>query len=132
MCPVMNNQRDGFMRYKIQNDHVNYFPNRFGNPHPAPEAAGGFVTYAEKIAGIKERARGPKFSDHYSQATLFYNSLSELEKERLINTASFELGKCLEDGVKQRVLESFAKIDAILAARVATAIGANAPAPPAG
>lgn len=27
---------------------------------------------------------GPKFNDHYSQATLFYNSLSDIEKEHLI------------------------------------------------
>lgn len=132
LCPVMNNQRDGFMRQKIQTDTVNYFPNRHGWPRPAPESEGGFVTYAEKIAGIKERARGPKFADHYSQATLFYNSLSDLEKDRLIATASFELGKCTEAVVKQRMLESFAKIDSTLCAKVAAALGMDAPAPPAG
>lgn len=132
LCPVFNNQRDGYSTHRIPTDSVNYFPNRFGAPSPTPAAQGGYAHYAEKVAGVKERARGPKFADHFSQAQLFYNSLSPLEKERLIDTASFELGHCSEDVVKQNMLKIFSQIDTQLTAKVAQNLGMDAPAPPAG
>ncbi len=39
-------------------------------------AQGAFITYAEKVAGMKERLSAPKFKEHFHQATLFFNSLS--------------------------------------------------------
>ncbi len=37
-CPVMNNQRDGFMRQRISKGRVNYHPNRTGCPALATAA----------------------------------------------------------------------------------------------
>lgn len=131
-CPVFNNQRDGFGRQKISTDKVNYYPNRFGYPAPATPAQGGFSSYPEKMQGIKERARGPKFQEHFQQATLFYNSLSPLEKNRLVETASFELGKCDDESVPAAQLKILVQIDADLAKKVAEKLGVAAPAPPPG
>jgi len=77
----MNNQRDGFMRYTINKSVVNYWPNRFGNIPPADEttgATGTYVSYEQKVAGIKKRLNAPKFKEYYNQAQLFLNSLARI------------------------------------------------------
>ena len=54
---------------------------------------GGFVSYAEKLDGHKVRARSESFFDHFSQATLFWNSQSDPEKDHIVQAFCFELGK---------------------------------------
>ena len=39
---------------------------------------------------MKQRVRGAKFQEHFSQAQLFYNSLAAHEKQHLIDALSFE------------------------------------------
>ena len=77
----MNNQRDGFMRYTINKSVVNYWPNRLGEIPPAEEKndlAGAYVSFEQKVAGIKKRLNAPKFKEYYNQATLFVNSLARM------------------------------------------------------
>lgn len=105
ICPVFNNQRDGHMRMTISKG-PNYWPNRFGTPHPVPGAQGGYVNQPTPLpGGVKERVRGPKFAEHYSQATLFWNSMSPIEKVHIIEAFSFELGKCDEKLIQQRIVD---------------------------
>jgi hypothetical protein len=49
---------------------------------------------------LQERARGPKFQERYNQATLFWNSLTPVEKDHLVNAACFEIGKTEEPRVR--------------------------------
>ncbi len=95
ICPSHNNQRDGFMRQRIDRGKTSYGPNSLGNNDPAQvgEADGGFKSYQERIDARKVRARSDSFRDHFSQARLFYNSQSEPEKNHLVDAFSFELGK---------------------------------------
>ena len=74
------------MQMGIKTSRVNYSPNSLGDNLPAPvaEADGGFVTYPERVEGHKIRERSPSFGEHFSQATLFWNSLSTGEKDRLV------------------------------------------------
>jgi len=111
---------------------VNYTPNRFGAPKPATEAEGGFVHFPEAVAGVKERILGPKFAEHYHQATLFYNSLTPFEKEQLTEAFSFELGKVEDSGVKERMLAVLSNVEPELVRKIAHNIGLPAPAVPAG
>ncbi len=129
VCPFHNNQRDGVMQYNIPTSKVNYYPNSLGNgnPMPAPENLGGFVSHKEPVEGHKIRERSPSFSDHFSQATLFWNSLSEVEKEHLVKAALFELGKVMNDGVKERMLELFNSVDHQLVTRIAEGLGLPVP-----
>jgi catalase len=83
MCPVMNNQRDGFMRYAISKSPVNYWPNRLNHIPPTPEAKGAFINFEQKVAGIKQRLNAPKFKEYYNQATLFLNSLARISPPSL-------------------------------------------------
>ncbi|MEG2393228.1 MAG: catalase-related domain-containing protein, partial [Pseudomonas sp.] len=76
----------------------------------------------------KIRQRSQSFSDHFSQATLFFNSMSEHEKEHIIAAYSFELGKVEREFIRAReVNEILANIDLELAKRVAENLGLPAP-----
>ena len=129
VCPVHNNQRDGVMQMNIPTSRVNYFPNSLGGgcPMMSPENMGGFVSYAEKVQGQKVRKRSESFSDHFSQATLFLNSLSKPEKEHLIEAAHFELGKVESKEVRERMVGLFNHVDHEFAKIVAQGIGVAVP-----
>lgn len=128
-CPVHNNQRDGHMRQTINRGQVAYEPNTLaaGCPMQAPEKEGGFVSHPERIDAHKVRARSASFTDHYSQAALFYNSQSEPEKKHIINAQSFELGKVKSEVVRRRMLVHLSNINSDLAARVAENLGMEVP-----
>ncbi|MFS8065357.1 MAG: catalase-related domain-containing protein, partial [Byssovorax sp.] len=81
--------------------------------------------------GRKVRERSESFKDHYSQATLFWNSQSDVEKEHIILAARFELGKVESEAVRQRMVEGFNHVDHELARQIAAGIGVPAPAAPA-
>jgi catalase len=130
-APVHNNQRDGFMRQTINRGRVAYFPNTLakGCPMMAPESAGGYVHHMEKVEGVKIRDRGEKFRDFFSQATMFWHSITPGEQDRLVDAAHFELSKVETVAVRERVVaEIFNRIDHDLAVRVAAGIGVEAPA----
>jgi catalase len=95
-----------------------------------PEKEGAFVSYPEQVSGRKVCERSPSFSDHFSQATLFWNSLSPIEKEHLISAAHFELGKVQNKDVRQRMVDRFNPVDHELAKMVAMGIGIDAPTAP--
>jgi catalase len=129
VCPFHNNNQDGRMQMEIKTSRVNYSPNSLGENKPAPasEEEGGFVHFPERVEGHKIRERSPSFSDHFSQATLFWNSLSAVEKEHLVKAAHFELGKVKEEEVKQRMLDRFNHVDHELAKQIAQGLGMPAP-----
>lgn len=125
VAPVHNNQQDGFMRQTIKTGRVNYFPNSLGNGCPmlAPESMGGYVHHAEKVDGHKIRERSESFQDHFSQATMFWNSMSEAEKMHIVDAFRFELGKVMTKDVRMRMVEMIARVDNDLARQVAEGIG---------
>ena len=129
VVPVHNNQGAGFMRQTINKGKVNYWPNSLGDGYPkmAPEDEGGYVHYTEKVEGHKIRARSQSFNDHYSQAALFWNSMTEVEQKHIVEAAHFELGKVESKEVRQRMVGHFSKIDRNLAKMVAAGIGVEVP-----
>jgi catalase len=134
VAPVHNNQRDGHMRYTINKGRTSYEPNSLGGgyPHQSPGEEGGYVSYAEKIDARKVRGRSEKFNDHFSQATLFWNSQSEAEKKHLISACHFELGKVEDMEVRKRMVALFNKVDGDFARKVAEGVGVEPPAEPGG
>lgn len=128
---VHNNQRDGYMRQRIDAGQTSYSPNslRDGDPVPASEEQGGYVHYAEKVEGNKIRARHESFGDHYSQARLFWNSQADFEKQHIIDAFHFELGKVDNMEVRQRMVEHLSRIDVELAQKVGEGIGVEVPIP---
>ncbi|KAK6007205.1 hypothetical protein QM012_006213 [Aureobasidium pullulans] len=127
MCPVMNQNRDGAMRHSITKGTVNYWPNRFEATKPATAEEGGYIDFPQKVAGMKARLRSKKFSEHYNQAQVFYNSMSKHEKMHIMNALSFELDHCDDPVVYKRMVERLCEIDLDLARGVAEQVGADLP-----
>lgn len=129
VAPLHNNQRDGFMRQTVNRGQTSYEPNslRGGCPFQAGVDMGGFTSFAERIDAQKIRARSASFFDHFSQATLFYNSQSEPEKQHIIRALRFELGKVETPPIRERMLALLAQIDKGLAVSVAEGLGAKIP-----
>ncbi|MBB5173348.1 catalase [Texcoconibacillus texcoconensis] len=134
ITPNVNNQRDGFHRMTINRGITSYSVNAIqGNsPHPVSKSEGGYVHYAEKVEGVKIRARSESFKDHYSQATLFWNSMSEAEKRHIIEAFHFEIGKVDRPEIRQQVVDMFNNVDEGLAKEIAKGIGAKPPSKPGG
>jgi catalase len=106
------------------------FSNDGGWPNETAPAAqdGGFESYPERIDANKIRQRSESFSDHFSQARLFFHSMSKHEQEHIIAAYSFELGKVAREFIRARqVNEILANIDLELAKRVAQNLGLPAP-----
>jgi catalase len=127
-----NGQRDAQHRMTIDKGRASYEPNSIdgGWPKETPAAPidGGFETYHERVSAEKVRERSDSFGDHFSQATLFFNSMSHHEKEHIIAAYSFELGKVEREYIRARqVNEILANIDLELASRVAANLGLPAP-----
>ncbi|HEY5349513.1 MAG TPA: catalase, partial [Candidatus Lustribacter sp.] len=127
-CPFSNNQRDGMHQMQINAGRVSYEPNSLGGNEPK-ESPAGFTSLLERIDGDKRRVRAGSFKDHFSQARLFWNSQSEIEKEHIIGAFSFELSKVETPAVRERyVTEILANVDGRLTADVSAALGLRAPA----
>jgi catalase len=130
--PVHNNQRDGHMRQQINKDRTSYHPNSLGGgcPFQAKVTEGGFTSYAERIDAKKIRARSQSFFDHFSQASLFFNSQSETEKNHLTDALRFELSKVETVEIRARMLGLLNQVDKTLARNVAAALGLDVPKKP--
>ncbi|TLG89079.1 catalase, partial [Pseudomonas edaphica] len=88
VTPFHNGQRDAQHRTVIDKGRASYEPNSIdgGWPKETPAAAqdGGFETHYERVDANKVRERSESFGDHFSQATLFFHSMSHHEKEHII------------------------------------------------
>ena len=125
---VHNNQRDGMHRMQIDKGKVAYNPNTIagGCPFQARMAEGGFHSFEERIDSRKIRARSKSFFDHFSQATLFYNSQSAAEKRHIQQAFVFELGKVKVEGIRQRIVDMLLEVDTALAESVGSDLGLTA------
>ncbi|KAI7856257.1 catalase-like domain-containing protein [Circinella umbellata] len=126
---VTNNQRDGFMQSNTYKGNVAYFPNGLNNNKPdvASHANGGYIEYPERVDGRKERGRAPSFWDFYSQAQLYWNSLTPAEQQQTVDGFRFEVGKSKSIDVRKRFVDRLNQIDNNLARRVAYGVGVPLP-----
>ncbi len=129
VAEVHNNQRDGMHRQAIARGRVAYEPNSLGGGCPFQAGAAGFVSFPAPVREDKVRGKPEKFADHYSQATLFYNSQTDVEKTHIIGGFRFELSKLTVPAIRQRMLSSLANVSAELAAAVADGLGMDVPPP---
>ena len=127
LAPVHNNQRDGLHRQAIPRGKVAYEPNSLGGGCPFQAGAAGFVSFPEPLEGDKLRGKPEKFADHYTQATLFYESQTELEKAHIIGGFRFELSKLTVPAIRERMLASLVNVSADMAAKIADGLGMELP-----
>ncbi len=121
--------RDGMHQTAIHTGVTAYHRNSIdgGEPLLAGAEDGGYVQTPRPIEGSAVRAAPASFDDHFSQATMFYRSLSALEQAHLVEAFTFELGKVFEQSIKERELLVLAEVDADLCAQVAAGLGLPAP-----
>ncbi|MDQ2750737.1 MAG: catalase [Actinomycetota bacterium] len=128
-APVNDMLRDGMHQTAIHTGLAPYRRNSIdgGQPEVASAKEGGYVQVPRPIDGMPVRANPVSFGDHFSQATMFYRSLTELERLHIVEAFTFELGKCYEQAIKERELQVLAEVDADLCAQVAAGLGLPAP-----
>ena len=129
VAPVHNNQRDGMHRQAIARGRVSYEPNSLGGGCPFQAGAKGFVSFPQPMQEDKLRGKPEKFADHYTQATLFYNSQTEWEKKHIVGAFRFELSKLTVPAIRVRMVASLRNVDEDLAAQVAEGLGLDLPDP---
>ncbi|MEO5697519.1 MAG: catalase [Burkholderiaceae bacterium] len=127
LAPVHNNQRDGMHRQSISRGRVAYEPNSLGGGCPFQAGAKGFVSFPEPVEQDKLRGKPEKFADHYTQATLFYESQTDFEKAHIIGGFRFELSKVMVPAVRERMVASLVNVSPELARAVATGLGMAVP-----
>ncbi len=127
--PVQNYQRDGIMRHDIPKGKANYFPNTLGGgcPFHAKSGGEGFRSFPEPMREEKTRDRSQSFADHFTQARLFYNSQSPVEKSHIVKAYSFELSKVNSVDIRKRYLGILSQIDLDLTTQVANNLGLDVP-----
>ena len=125
IAQVHNNQRDGLHRQAIARGRVAYEPNSLGGGCPHQAGMRGFVSYPEPLEAREHKVRGKpeRFADHYSQATLFWNSQSEVEKQHIIRAFRFELTRVQVAAVRERMVSSLLNVAQELAEAVAAGLG---------
>ncbi|MEO6319879.1 MAG: catalase [Polaromonas sp.] len=131
IAQVHNNQRDGMHRQAIHRGRVNYEPNSLAGGCPFQAgAAQGFVTVPARLQAQEEQAkvRGKpeKFADHYTQATLFYESQTPVEQAHIAAAFRFELSKVTVPAIRERTVAMLRNASEALARKVAEGLGMDA------
>jgi len=135
VAQVHNNQRDGMHRQAIHRGRVAYEPNSLAGGCPFQAgAAQGFVSVARRVDAQesvdKVRAKPEKFADHYSQAKLFFESQTDVERAHIAAAFRFELSKVTVPAIRQRVIAMLRNASEVLAGEVAVGIGMKTLPPP--
>ena len=128
LVEVSTNQRDGYHQSRVHTGRTAYSKNTLGGGCPAIADERVFRHYQQKVEGHKIRKRAASFQDYYSQPTLFWNSMSEWEREHIVVAFRFELGKCDHMHIREAVVEQLNRIDHRLATQVADGVDVKPPA----
>ena len=128
IATVHNNQRDGIHRQALPRGGVAYEPNSLAGGCPFQAGAvQGFVSVPARLQAQEEQAkvRGKpeKFADHYTQATLFYESQTAAEKAHIAAAFRFELSKVTVPAIRQRTVAMLRNASEELAQLVAAGLG---------
>ncbi|MDR0530554.1 MAG: catalase [Oscillospiraceae bacterium] len=123
--PVNNDQRDGIHQMRVDEGQTAYHPNALNRnePHSAHQGESAFAHLQEKVDGSVIRERSESFRDHFSQAAMFWNSMSAFERKHIIDAFRFELGKCTNKNTRQRTVDLLGQVNAELAGAVAEGLG---------
>ncbi len=122
-CPFANMQRDGHMQMEVPKGRGNYEPNTLAADGPRESATRGFRSFERPIQGAAVRLRSASFADHYSQARLFYRSVTPPERKHIQLALTFELGKVETVAIRRRMLGHLNIVEPALGDAVAAGLG---------
>jgi catalase len=83
----------------------------------------GFRSFPEPVEQSKVRGKPERFAEHYNQATLFFESQSDVEKEHIIKAFRFELTKVQTVAIRERMVAGLRNVSEELAQGVADGLG---------
>ena len=111
-APVNDNFRDGFHQQAVHHGQ-HAVPARTrsaaaARSSPARRTA-ATSTCPDRSRDAKVRERGP--DDEYAQATLFWNSMTEIEQDHIVDAYTFELGKVDVPAVVERMVTRLSLVD---------------------
>ncbi|WP_116375314.1 catalase [Mycobacterium sp. MFM001] len=127
VAEVRTNQHDGYGQIAIPKGKSSYYKNSLGGGCPALADEDVFRHYTQKVDGQKIRQRAKSFQDHYSQARMFWKSMSPVEAKHIVAAYAFELGHVETVEIRARVVEQLNLVDHELAAQVAGQLGLPVP-----
>ena len=127
-----NNQRDGMHRQAINRGRVSYEPNSLGGGCPFQAGKTGFVSFPEPREADDHKVRGKpeRFADHYTQARLFWNSQTPVEKAHIVKAFRFELSKVQTPAIRERMVSGLLNVAPELGQAVAKGLGIRDLPPP--
>jgi catalase len=131
VAQVHNNQRDGMHRQAVHRGRVAYEPNSLGGGCPFQAGVKGFVSFPVPMEAEAHKVRGhaAKFADHYTQATLFWNSQTDVEKQHIVAAFRFELSRVQVPAIRECMVAGLRNVAEELAQAVADGLGIR-PLPP--
>lgn len=124
-CPFAHFQQDGHMAMRNPVGRTNYQPNSRGEG-PREDPVRGFRSFPEEVSAPKARLRPESFADHYSQARQFFISQTVTEQRHIAMALTFELSKCEDPVIRERMVAHLLNIDEGLAEIVADKLGLDA------
>jgi catalase len=115
------------MQQAVHHGRTPYLPNAVGGgcPFLAADEDGGYAHVPREVHGAKTRERGP--DDEYAQATLFWRSMTDIERDHIVEAFTFELSKVDVPAVVERMVTRLTLIDEQLARRVCVGLGLSWP-----
>ncbi|KIE02964.1 catalase, partial [Metarhizium majus ARSEF 297] len=132
VVPIHNNNRDGAAQNLIHKNTAPYIPNSVNKGFPKQanrtQGKGFFTAPGRQASGALERRRSSTFQDHWSQPRLFFNSITPIEQQFLVDAIRFETSGLTRE-VQQNVLVQLNRISHDIAVRVGKTLGLEAPAP---
>src|SRR5690625_1352236 len=126
---ILKNQRRGGGRIRNDVYPVWYHNNSLANntPHTTPPEEGGYEHYPTKVEGHVIRARSDSFKDYFSQPRIFWNSLTPVEKQHLVESLSYQIGSCESKSVRQQAVNMLVNVDQEMAHVIADNVGVKRP-----
>ncbi len=128
-CPFLhgnNHLRDGKMQMAVPKGRVAYEPSSLDPTGPRASVDKGYETHPDSNStddAARVRLRPETFADHYSQARLFFRSMTDTEQRHIIAAFAFELGKLETIAIRTRMLGHLAIVDDALVDGVEAALG---------
>jgi catalase len=131
--------RDGFHLDAVHAGVAPYHPNSLdgGCPFMAGDDVSAYVESPVVVPTGRKVRTSPasetasvSFDDHFTQPRMFYRSLTPVEQAHIAQAYTFELGKCYESTIRERMLGVLAQIDTELCSTIAAGLGLPAPESP--
>ena len=98
-CPVNDMLRDGMHQTAVHDGISPYLPNGIDeSPRVATAREGAYVHTPQAVEGDVVRGAPASFDDHYSQAALFYRSLTPIEQAHVVEAFTLRARQGLRRG----------------------------------